>query len=276
MHHVNYNALLQRINDLREYADALKERLEKLIGQVNKFEVDTKSEFTNVSIKLNAFETQLRQIESDLRSVERELKTRISNLANQLVNTQTTLEAKLEQQKNDLLFEIDKVNQSMQYLEQTKLNVSLNNADKNTFKNFINSIPGINADTVDGFHASKTPQANTIPVANDRGNINDWVKLGVFSGTSSISGLTPGKRYLVAVYGITADKTTGGAYLEPVRIRDSQGNVLVETQGLWINWHDGNAPQSAVFVIVAPPDGVIYGYTDNGPALNMWAVELPG
>lgn len=204
MHHANYQALLQKVNDLRDYADALRERLEKLINQIDQFEANTKLDFTNISIELATLETQL------------------SNLANQLTNTQTTLEAKLEQQRNDLLFEINKVSQNVQYLDQTKLNVNLSNADKNTFRNFINSIPSINADTVDGFHASKTPQANTIPVANDRGNLNEWVKLGVFSGTSNISGLTPGKRYLVAVYGITADRGTDEAYLNPVKVTDSR------------------------------------------------------
>jgi len=39
-----------------------------------------------------------------------------------------------------------------------------------------------NADTVDGFHASQTPTANTIPVADSEGYINAWVKQGVGSG----------------------------------------------------------------------------------------------
>lgn len=95
------------------------------------------------------------------------------------------------------------------------------------------------------------------------------------SGTSSISGLTPYKKYLVTVYGITDDKGERGAWLGPVKVTNSSGGVIDATSSLDINWMDGNTPQSAVFIINAPSNGVIYGYTDNdNAALNMKAVSL--
>lgn len=42
-----------------------------------------------------------------------------------------------------------------------------------------------NADKVDGFHASQTPTANTIPVADSNGYINDWIKQGEGSGLNA-------------------------------------------------------------------------------------------
>jgi len=56
------------------------------------------------------------------------------------------------------------------------------------------SLPrNINADTVDNFHASQTPAANTIPVADANGFINAWVNQGEGSGLDAdlIRGLAP-------------------------------------------------------------------------------------
>ena len=41
---------------------------------------------------------------------------------------------------------------------------------------------GFNADKVDGYNASQTPTANTIPVADAEGFINAWIKQGAGSG----------------------------------------------------------------------------------------------
>lgn len=76
-----------------------------------------------------------------------------------------------------------------------------------------------------------------------------------FTGTSSITGLTVGKKYLVSVYGITRDAGTGTATLGAVRVGDGasvgQGTQLATTGTQSINWPDGNVPQSATFVITA-------------------------
>jgi hypothetical protein len=76
-----------------------------------------------------------------------------------------------------------------------------------------------------------------------------------FTGTSSITGLTVGKKYLVSVYGITRDAGTGTATLGAVRVGDGasvgQGTQLATTNSQSINWPDGNVPQSATFVITA-------------------------
>lgn len=97
----------------------------------------------------------------------------------------------------------------------------------------------------------------------------------VLTGTSSISGLLPGKRYVVHLYGIAENRGSGyGIYLYPIRITDTSGNWLAATQGGGINWPDGNAPHSGSLVITAPSNGIIYGYTDAGSAWNMLAMQV--
>lgn len=95
----------------------------------------------------------------------------------------------------------------------------------------------------------------------------------ILEGPHYIAGLKPGKKYLVSVYGITANRTKNDATLLPVQVRNSWGGVIGQSgPGLWINWHDGSAPQSATIMIYAPPDGVVYGFTDIGPAYYMTAI----
>lgn len=77
-----------------------------------------------------------------------------------------------------------------------------------------------------------------------------------FTGTSTITGLTVGKKYLVSVVGVTRDAgTTGTATLGGVRVGDGTsvgaGTELVNTGTTSINWPDGQVPQSATVVITA-------------------------
>lgn len=104
-----------------------------------------------------------------------------------------------------------------------------------------------------------------------------------FTGTSTISGLTPGKKYLVSVYGVTRDAGTGGGLtLGAVRIGDGAsppGTQLATTGTQSINWPDGNVPQSATLVITAS-SSIINGtvdYVSSGTYQNakyMCAIQL--
>lgn len=90
-----------------------------------------------------------------------------------------------------------------------------------------------------------------------------------------VSGMVAGKRYLVCVYGITANRGNDGNTLYYCYVADcSSGSWLAYTPAVNINWPDGSAPQSACFVITAPSGGCVNGYTDNGLALHMTAVQL--
>jgi hypothetical protein len=77
-----------------------------------------------------------------------------------------------------------------------------------------------------------------------------------FTGTSSISGLTIGKKYLVSVYGVTINKGNGIATLGQVRLTQGttpgSGTLIAATGTVSINWHDGQAPHTASFVVTAP------------------------
>ncbi|ART61495.1 hypothetical protein CBP36_21245 (plasmid) [Acidovorax carolinensis] len=97
--------------------------------------------------------------------------------------------------------------------------------------------------------------------------------IDILEGPHYIAGLKPGKKYLVSVYGVTEYRTNNDATMLPVQVRNSWGGVIGQSgPGVWINWHDGNAPQSATMMIYAPPDGVVYGFTDRGAALYMSAI----
>jgi len=88
------------------------------------------------------------------------------------------------------------------------------------------------------------------------------------------TGLAPNKKYLVSVYGITANRGQGGATLLPVEVKSCSGTVLATTGSYSVNWVDGNAPQTASFVITAPSSGCIQGFTDIGQAKHMMVVQL--
>lgn len=79
--------------------------------------------------------------------------------------------------------------------------------------------------------------------------------LPTFTGVSSITGLTVGKKYLVSVYGICANKGNDTATLGAVRVGTTAtpggGSTLATTGSQSINWPDGQAPQSATLLITA-------------------------
>ncbi len=107
----------------------------------------------------------------------------------------------------------------------------------------------------------------------------------VFVGSHLISGLTPGKKYLISVYGITRNKGNNVADLGQVRLSTSfagTGTLLGATPIYSINWHDGSMSQSATFVVNSMVGTIARGYTDwtasSFPnyilALNMTAIQL--
>jgi hypothetical protein len=107
--------------------------------------------------------------------------------------------------------------------------------------------------------------------------------LATFTGTSTITGLTTGKKYLVSVYGIARDASTGTATLGSVRVGDGAslgaGTQLASTGSQSINWPDGNCPQSATMVITAASANIngTVDYISSGTyvaAKYMCAVQL--
>jgi len=114
----------------------------------------------------------------------------------------------------------------------------------------------------------------------------------------ALPGLTPGKKYLVGVYGRTRNNGTGTGTMGGVRITSVAGVSVVGKKcaspigGLLfmgpvhnrINWPDGHVPQHLMAVITAPAGGTIYGYMDYRfhssscvewePALHMTAVQI--
>lgn len=97
--------------------------------------------------------------------------------------------------------------------------------------------------------------------------------MDIIQGGAYITGLTPGRRYVVSVNGITSHRGNDGAWLQGVKVTDSGGATLAESHApVYINWHDGSAPHSGTVAITAPWDGVIYGFTDAGGAYSMVAM----
>lgn len=89
-----------------------------------------------------------------------------------------------------------------------------------------------------------------------------------------VSGMAGGKTYQVCVYGRTQNRGTGNTTMYGPDIRNSSGTVLVKAPNITINWHDGQAPMSHCFVLVAPSNGIIRGYTDGQTASYMTVVQL--
>lgn len=107
--------------------------------------------------------------------------------------------------------------------------------------------------------------------------------LATFTGGSTITGLTAGKKYAVTVYGVTRGAGTGSATLGGVRVGDGlvigSGTELADTPNQTIDWHDGQAPQTFTHIITATSAN-INGTVDqvNGglfqAALAMTAIQL--
>jgi hypothetical protein len=89
-----------------------------------------------------------------------------------------------------------------------------------------------------------------------------------------VTAMNAGKKYLVCVYGVTANRGNDTATMLPVGVRNCQGATLASVPSISVNWPDGNAPQSHCFVITAPSDGCVQGFTDNGNAMYMTVVQL--
>jgi hypothetical protein len=104
-----------------------------------------------------------------------------------------------------------------------------------------------------GPYATKTDLANAV---NNSALATSYVQ-------SSSMNLDPGGKYMVSVYGVTTDRGTGGQTLGAIGLKNSSGSVLTSTPSVWINWHDGSAPQSAVFFVTVPSDGKVVGYCDG-------------
>jgi len=87
--------------------------------------------------------------------------------------------------------------------------------------------------------------------------------------SNKVTGLTPGKKYLVNVHGITP---TSGSTFFPVRVEDCNGNMVAETASYSVNWPDGNAPQSAAIVITAQTSGCVQGVIPSGGTVGTMTV----
>ncbi len=102
--------------------------------------------------------------------------------------------------------------------------------------------------------------------------------LNTHTGTSTITGLISGKKYLVNIYGVTTNRGNGIATLVGVVCRNGAvvgiGSILAQTgSSININWHDGQAPCSQGLIVTTTSTS-INGTTDNQAARNMTAVQL--
>jgi hypothetical protein len=89
-----------------------------------------------------------------------------------------------------------------------------------------------------------------------------------------LNGLTPGDVLFVSVYGITRNRGTEIQTMTSVRLTNCGSSTLARTGTARYNWHDGSAPQSASFAVTVPASGCVRGYTDNGNAMNISAVQI--
>jgi hypothetical protein len=101
--------------------------------------------------------------------------------------------------------------------------------------------------------------------------------LSFFEGTSTITGLTAGKTYLVNVYGHIFCRGNDAATDQGIIVRNGvsvgSGTLLNETGSISINWPDGEAPTSAGLIVVTTGTS-INGVTDTVAAEYMSAVQL--
>jgi hypothetical protein len=105
-----------------------------------------------------------------------------------------------------------------------------------------------------------------------------------FTGTSTISCLTPGKKYAVTVYGVNrVGATTGNDTLGGIRVGDGLsvggGTELADTPNATINWPDGQAGHTHTHIITAASANIngTVDHVSGGqfmPAKAMTAIQL--
>ena len=103
--------------------------------------------------------------------------------------------------------------------------------------------------------------------------------LATFTGTSTISGLTAGKKYAVTVYGAhRTGVTTGVDTLGGIRIGDGLtiggGTELADTPNKSINWPDGQSTQTHTHIITAATANIngTVDQVDGGTFQAAWAM----
>lgn len=97
------------------------------------------------------------------------------------------------------------------------------------------------------------------------------------SATGTISGLEPGRWYMVWLYGVTHNRGTGSSVLWEPLVQSCQTDVALMAwpRGNWgIDWHDGSAPQSGTFFVQAPADGCVETFMDCCTS-KAWALGMP-
>jgi len=128
--------------------------------------------------------------------------------------------------------------------------------------------PVTSADAVIESCTTLASAGNNIP--KDRRNIAGY----------EVAGMRGGSQYLVLIYGIARNAGGSGKTLYGARVTSCSGVHLAGVSNKWVNWPDGNPPQSAGVLITAPGSGCIRGYTDapgkghNGRASNITVIEL--
>lgn len=245
------NSYQNAINGLDLTLTAITQRMVQAEADIDELEdqnLARKNEIANINASILIINTTLGQHGQRLNDIEAELLTVASNINNN-ASAITSLE-----QYADLLAE------SITDLEaRTSSLESVNTSQSQTLQSHGGSI-----NNLDTGMAAVLQRLSQLEAGSSHYR----------TGSSSVTGLIAGKKYCVSVYGITANRGTGGARLGPVYIANSGGTTLAQTSAANINWMDGNTPQTAIFVVTAPSDGVVNGYTDGGRAMNMVAFRI--
>jgi len=162
MFNANYLDLLRRINDLAKRAEQLTQEVNNLISQTA-----TQQNVQELYQNIENLQNRLLTVQNEVNNV----KTSLSQITQTLFENPNTnynsLLNRLEQAEQTLDSLQNVVSQVRNTLDQ-KANVDLSNVSRDLIRDVINSIQGINADTLDGFHASQTPAPNTILTLNDK------------------------------------------------------------------------------------------------------------
>lgn len=84
---------------------------------------------------------------------------------------------------------------------------------------------------------------------------------------SVVSGMKAGSRYLVSVHGNVRSGSTGYMWQGNTRIENCYYRLVVldQTNQVWMNWPDGEAPITVDFIITAPSGGCIRAKIDYSP-----------
>lgn len=255
----------------KDALDKIKANLERINTNTNNL-IAHGRRVTNIETRFNSYNTVIAELNTSIDEINQNIRTLKSRVdaVESTVNTHSGQISALAQKDAELKRLIDALTGRVTAAEslntsQSTLITQLQERDRqlqsaiNTLTN-TNNTQNSQIQSIIGVNNTQNSQIQTLQnkVRSLEGKDTD---IQVVTGSGSLQ-LTGGKRYVIFAYGRTGDR--GNSTMGSVVFRDSSNNTIGSTGSFWVNWPDGNVPQTGFAHITAPANGQVRGFMDWG------------